>query len=162
MCPLHLPSSSRWPSGNPARRPEECTDKLSSGGYIPLNPLTASPIFVTAIVALRAHERTAAGRLFFFRDYNEDSPWGWDHWLKKKDMPVLATGRECWSLQKYGLDSLAQRVSSNSEHLRQSVFALSYFSKGESVFLFDFYFSWKHQTLLDLYFWGLCPKYFGW
>lgn len=97
MCLLYLQSSSRRPSCNPARRPEECTDELCSGSYIPLNPLIASPIFITAIVALRAHERTAVGRLFFFfRDYNEDSPWGMKPLTQKDSFlcPVLATGRD--------------------------------------------------------------------
>lgn len=98
MCPLYLPSSSRWPSGNPARRPEECTDKLSSGSYIPLNPLTARPIFVTAIVALRAHERTTAGRHFFFQGLQWRQSVGLRP-LTQKTCPVLATGREFWSLQ---------------------------------------------------------------
>lgn len=64
MCLLY-PSSSRRPSGKPAKRPEEHTDELCSGSFIPLDPLIASPILITPIVALRVHERTAVGRLFF-------------------------------------------------------------------------------------------------
>lgn len=71
----------------------------------------------------------------FFRDYNEDSLWGWNHWLKKT---VLRA--QCWpqgetfEACKAQTDSPALHVLSNSEHLRQSMHALSYFfSKGDSI-----------------------------
>lgn len=91
MCLLSRPSPSRRPSGEPARCPKERTDKLFSSGYVPLNPFIASPIFITAIVALRGRERTAAGRHFLFRDDNEDSPWGSNHRLKKTGFRA-----QCW------------------------------------------------------------------
>lgn len=76
MCCLYLPSSSRRPGSNPAKRPEERTDELCSDGHISLDPLIASPIFIIAIVALRGHERTAVSRHFSSGSTHEDSLWG--------------------------------------------------------------------------------------
>lgn len=75
----------------------------------------------------------------FFRDYNEDSLWGWNHWLKKT---VLRA--QCWpqgetfEACKAQTDSPALHVLSNSEHLRQSMHALSYFfSKGDRILFLE-------------------------
>lgn len=150
---LSLPSSSRWPSCETARRPEECTDKLCSGSYIPLNSLIASPVFITAIVALRVHERTAVGR-HFFRDYNEDSPWGWNHWLKK-----TVFSAQCWpqgetfKACKAQMDSPALHVLSDSEHLQQRTCAPSYFSKGDSIFFLE-----RPSSFWFVFFLGVSPK----
>lgn len=105
MCFLCLLSSSRWPGGYPARCSEECTDKLRSGSYIPLNPLSASPIFVTVFVALRIHKKDFCWQTFFFGGGGYF--WGFFfqrlQWrqsvglkttdLKKQNMPSPSAGR---------------------------------------------------------------------
>lgn len=87
----------------------------------------------------------------FFRDYNEDGLWGWNHWLKKtvfhaQCWPQGKTFKAC----KAQMDLPALHVPSDSEHLRQSMYALSYFSQTVTVFM-----SGKDQALLDLSFLGL-------
>lgn len=67
---------------------------------------------------------------------------------------------QCWpqgetfEACKVQMDSLELHVPSNSERLRQSTCASSYFSKGDSIF----FFSWKDPALLDLYFLGALPR----
>lgn len=75
-----------------------------------------------------------------------------------KDMPSAGHRDRVLKVTKYGLDSLAQQVSSNSEHFRQSVIALSCFFQKVTIF---FFLSWKDQAPLDLYFLELCPKHIG-
>lgn len=53
--------------------------------------------------------------VFFFRDYNEDSPWGWNHWLKKTVFRARCWPQgETFEACKVQLDSLALHVLSNS------------------------------------------------
>lgn len=113
MCFLCLLSSSRWPGGYPARCSEECTDKLRSGSYIPLNPLSASPIFVTVFVALRIHKKDFCWQTFlgggdffgfFFPETTMKTVRGVEnHWLKKnkKNMPSAGRRERLLKLAEY-------------------------------------------------------------
>lgn len=130
MCFLCLLSSSRWPSGYPARCSEECTDKLRSGSYIPLNPLSASPIFVTVFVALRIHKKDFCWQTFFlgggdifggfFSETTMKTVRGVEnHWLKKTKHAQCWPQGETFEACRVQMDSLAQHVLSNFERLRQ-------------------------------------------
>lgn len=61
-----------------------------------------------------------------FRDDNEDSLWGWNHWLKKTGFlcPVLAAGAD-FKACKAQTDTPAASVLSNYERVSQSMCALS-------------------------------------
>lgn len=92
---------------------------------------------------------------FFFRDYNEDSPWGWNHWLKKTVIHA-----QCWpqgetfEACKVQMDSLALHVLSNSWAFETKYVCLVLFSKRWQYFSFH----GKTQVLLDLYFFRALSK----
>lgn len=148
MCFLCLLSSSRWPGGYPARCSEECTDKLRSGSYIPLNPLSASPIFVTVFVALRIHKKDFCWQTFF---WGGGYFWGFffsettmktvrgveNHWLKKTKHAQCWPQGETFEACRVQMDSLAQHVLSNFERLRQVLVLclIIFLSKDDSIFL---------------------------
>lgn len=69
-------------------------------------------------------------------------------------MPSAGHRERLLKLVKYRWTRFAPRVLSKYEHLGQSKCALSYFSKGDSIF----FSSRKETVLLDLYFLGLSPK----
>lgn len=135
-CLLYLPSSSRWPGGGPARCPER-TDELC-GGDIPRNPLTAGPVFITAIVALRGHEKDCCRQILFSGttmktvrgDETTDSK-------RQFSMPSAGHRERLFEACKVQMDSLAQHVPSKSEHFETKPARFCpLFSKGDSISLF--------------------------
>lgn len=72
----------------------------------------------------------------FFRDDMKTSLWGWNHWLKKTFFCTQCWPRGETEACKAQTDSPAPHVWMNSKHLRQSMHALSYFSK-----------RWRHSFL---------------
>lgn len=70
----------------------------------------------------------------FFRDDNEDSLWGRNHWLQKTGFrrPALATGAH-FQARNAQRDSPAPSTLSNCQRVSQSMCALSPLPEDESV-----------------------------